>query len=310
MSKKLLILLAAILVLGLAGAAAAEKPKLEKPLVPFQGQVRATEVEPNNWCDTATTLTLGDPMEASINPIADEAFFAFTATAGLCVIFETHPGEGVVGGDTRMWLYADDCATELAFDDDGGDGLYSRLAYEFTADGTYYINVDEYGDNGTIEAYVLTADECPPPPTNDDCSGAIDLQEQSLQEFEVELCDYVNDYTPAQPECTNDYPANGPDALYKIYLTAGETFSVCENPCSGYIDLSIWLVSDCTDPENTCLVGDDSGNPECVTWVAAYEGWYFLIVDTYSGCGCVVVSIDQPVSTDNRSWGTLKAQYR
>ncbi len=299
-----------LLVIGLAGWSFAEKPRPEKPPVQFQGQVRATEVEPNNWCDTANLLTLGDPMEASIDPIADEDYFEFTATAGLCVIFETHPGEGQVGGDTRMWLYADDCATQLAFNDDGGDGLYSKFEYTFDAAGTYFINIDEYGDNGVIGAYVLTADECPPPPPNEDCSGAIDLQEQGMQVFDVDLCNYINDYTPAPPECTNDFTANGPDALYKIYLLQGEVFSVCENPCSGYIDLSIWLVSDCDDPENTCLVGEDNGNPECVLWEALYDGWYYLIVDTFSGCGCVTVTIDQPVSATTNSWGAVKSLYR
>jgi hypothetical protein len=303
-------LMVAVLICGLAATAVAKETAPEKPPVPYQGPTRAMEVEPNDSCDTANPLTLDDAMQASISPVADEDYFAFEATAGLCVIFETFPGEGQVGGDTRMWLYADDCATELEFDDDSGDGLYSRFVYTFDADGTYYINIDEFGDNGVIDAYVLLARECPPPPTNDDCSGAIDLQMQGLQEFEVDLCNYVNDYTPAPPECTNDYAANGPDALYKIYLTVGETFSVCENPCSGFIDLAIWLVSDCDDPENTCLVGDDSGNPECVTWTAEYDGWYYLIVDTYSGCGCVVVTVDQPVDTDSESWSTVKGLYR
>ena len=89
------------------------------------------------------------------------------------------------------------------------------------------------------------------------------------------------------------------------------TFSACENPCEGsFIDLSIWLVSDCGDPENTCVAGDDSGNPECVTWEATAAGWYYLIVDTYSGCGCVTVTIESPVATESANWGAVKALYR
>ena len=43
------------------------------------------EVEPNDDCTTANTLTLGDPMMASINPETDHDWFAFTAEAGHCV---------------------------------------------------------------------------------------------------------------------------------------------------------------------------------------------------------------------------------
>jgi hypothetical protein len=306
----LLLLLILVLVAGMVSVAVAVKPSLEKPLVTFQGKTRATEVEPNDDCTTATALALGDPMEASIDPIGDNDWFELEATAGLCVNFETRPGEGQSGGDTRMWLWAADCTTQLAFNDDGGEGLYSKFSFTFETAGTFFIEVDEYGDNGVIGAYVLTAEECPPPPENENCSAPIDLQLQGLQQFEVDLCQYVNDYTPAAPECTNDYTANGPDALYSIDLYEGQTFSACENPSSGFIDLSIWLVSDCSDPENTCLVGDDSGNPECVIWTAEYTGTYYLIVDTYSGCGLVTVSIDAPIPNESRSWGAVKGLYR
>jgi hypothetical protein len=119
---------------------------------------------------------------------------------------------------------------------------------------------------------VLTFDECPPPPPNDTCEGAIDLQEQGKGVFEVGLCEYANDYTLALPECANDFTANGPEAVYKIYSMAGEIFMGCENPCSGDIDLSIWLVRDCSDPENTCVAGEDNGNSECVNYTADTEG--------------------------------------
>jgi hypothetical protein len=299
-----------MLILGLVGLAYADKPPLEKPLVPFQGLVRSTEIEPNDDCTTATPLMVGDPVEASIDPVGDMDWFEFTATAGECVRFETHPGEGQVGGDTQMYLFADDCVTQLAYDDDGGDGLYSYFQYTFTDAGTFYVRVNEYGNNGLIGAYVMTADNCPEPPPNDTCAGAIDLREQGLQTFEVDLCTYYNDYTPAPPECTNDYTANGPEAVYKIYLVAGETFNVCEDQTSTFIDLSIWLVSDCGDPENTCVAGEDNGNPECINYTAAADGWYFLMVDTYSGCGVVAVTIDAPIATEDRSWGSVKELYK
>lgn len=165
MRRTLLTLVVFALVALLAGFAVA-KDDTEKP-VPFKDPIRASESEPNDDCTQADVLTLGDPMAASINPADDHDWFEFTANAGQCVVFETAPGAGQVGGDTRLWLYESNCTTMAGFDDDGGDGLYSRLEFEFTASGTYYVEIDEYGNNNVIDAYVLTASLCPPPPEED-----------------------------------------------------------------------------------------------------------------------------------------------
>jgi len=162
MKKSYCLLLVCILLLTVAGTAQA-KDETERP-TPFKDPVRANEVEPNDDCTVATPLNAGDPMAASISPEGDIDWFEIWATAGDCMTFETAPGEGQVGGDTTMRLWAEDCTTELDFNDDGGDGLYSLIEYEFTATGTFFIEIQEYGNNGVIDAYVLAADECPPPP--------------------------------------------------------------------------------------------------------------------------------------------------
>ncbi len=151
----------------------------------------------------------------------------------------------------------------------------------------------------------------PPAPANDLCAGAIDLQEQSLTVFELDLCLYADDYSPGVygASCTG-WGAGGSDATYKIHLGQGDSFTVCEAPTAEYIDLSLYAVTDCADAQATCLAGDDSGNPECISFVAPASGWYYLIVDAYSGCGRVTVTIDSPVANENESWGSVKAIYR
>lgn len=151
----------------------------------------------------------------------------------------------------------------------------------------------------------------PPPPANDDCAGAIDLQDQSQTVFDVDLCAYTNQYSPGVygASCTG-WSANGPEAVYKIQLGAGEMFTACENPTADYIDLALYAVSDCGDPVGSCLAGDDSGNPECITFSAPSAGWYYLMVDSYSGCGTVTVTIDAPVATEPTNWGAVKGIYR
>ncbi len=162
MRKSYCMLMVIVLLLFVAGTIQA-KDDSERP-TPFKDTVRAAEMEPNDDCTIANPLNIDDPMAAAISPEGDNDWFEFQASAGDCVTFAAAPGEGQVGGDTRMWLWADDCVTQLDFDDDGGDGLYPLIEYEFADAGTYYIEVDEYGDNGIIDAYVLLAAECPPPP--------------------------------------------------------------------------------------------------------------------------------------------------
>jgi len=198
--------------------------------------------------------------------------------------------------------------TELAYDDDGGEGFYSLIQFEFPADGTYFVTVTGYSSL-TQGTYILSATECPAPQPNDTCDGAIDLQVQGLESFEVDLCLYANYYSPGSGGCTG-YSANGPEAVYMIELLPGETLSVCENPSEGFIDLAIYLVTDCADVVNSCVAGDDSGNPECIAYTSENGGLYYLMVDTYSGCGLVTVAIDNPVANADATWGVVKDLYR
>ncbi|MFH1842276.1 MAG: hypothetical protein ABIF77_03645 [bacterium] len=300
--KYVIVILLALLIA--VPAAAKEKP--EKPLTPYPYPARAAESEPNNDCATANAATVGDPMEAAITPAGDLDYFEYTANAGDCVIFETHPGVGQTGGDTQMNLYADDCVTGLNYDDDGGAGLYSRFEHTFTADGTYYIAINEYGNNGEIGAYVLTADACPEPPPNATCETAIDLNVQGLDIFPTYTCGAGNTYSPTN-SCTGYSQANGQDIVYKIYLTVGETFAAALTD-EDY-DAAMYLLTDCADM-NSCVAGGD--DPEEFSYVAEADGWYYLVVDGYccDYCGNAIVTILNPIDTDAKTWGAMKSLYR
>jgi hypothetical protein len=62
---------------------------------------------------------------------------------------------GAPGGDTRMWLYLDPTVTHIAYDDDGGDDYYSRIATNLPA-GTYYVKVNAYYSDMLISPYYLS----------------------------------------------------------------------------------------------------------------------------------------------------------
>ncbi len=306
MRTMLVVLFSLCLISGIAIA----KPDLEKPVPQFTMDINAAEVEPNDDYTTANPLVAGDAMDAAIDPAGDVDFFAIAVDAGDTYVFETFPGDV---NDTKLYLFDVDGVTELAYDDDGGEGYYSLINYTFTAAGTYFVEVTGYGST-TQGTYILTAtadDPPPPPPANDVCEGAIDLQEQSLPIFEVDLgAGYTNVSNMGYGGCTG-FSAPGPDAFYKIYLTQGETFTAMED---GECDMSLYLFTDCEDPLASCVVGSDnccSGAQELVTYVAEADGWYYLGVDAYTSAGCLVtVTLEAPVKADEVNWGSMKSLFR
>lgn len=304
MRTMLFVLLSLFLISGIAIA----KPALEKPDTPYTKDITAVEVEPNDDYTTANPLVAGDAMEAAIDPTGDVDFFAIAVDAGAIFAFETHAGDA---GDTKLYLYDVDGVTELAFNDDGGAGLYSLINFTFGDAGIYFLKVMHYG-TGT-GTYILTAtveDPPPPAPDNDVCEGAIDLQEQSLPIFDVDLGAGYTNVSNMGAGCTG-FSAPGPDAFYKIYLTQGEIFTAMED---GECDMSLYLFTDCADPLASCVVGSDnccSGAQELVTYVAEADGWYYLGVDAYTSAGCLVtITLEEPIKTDDMSWGSMKSLFR
>jgi hypothetical protein len=307
------ILLVAICSLCLISGIAMAKPELEKPSYPRALLVDTYEVEPNDTCADASTngsvIAVGDNCSAAIDIEGDLDYFEVTVPADGTFKFETVPGDA---GDTKMWLYADDCVTELAYNDDGGDGFFSLFEVPLTAGTTYYVLVTHYSATG-LGSYFLTLDEVivVPPPANDVCEGAIDLQEQSLAAFDVDLSvGYTNASAMGTGGCTG-YSTNGQDAFYKIFLYQGDVFTATED---GECDMALYLFTDCADPLASCVVGSDnccSGAQEVVTLTVEADGWYYLGVDAYSSSACpVTVTIAEPVGADDANWGSVKSMFR
>lgn len=173
----------------------------------------------------------------------------------------------------------------------GEDG-FSYLAVE---GGVYYIVVDGHVDAPEcVYDLSVACEEALPPPANDNCDGAIDLQEQGLPEFVVDLCDYTNQYDPGVDGCTG-YRALGPEAVYKIDLVENELFEACVESIEEFTDMSLYLITDCEDPVGSCVVGSDALWPppaiECISYTATETGIYYLMVDSYLNCGAGVVEV-------------------
>ncbi len=304
--------IAMLVVAAFAVAAHAEsKPAPEKIENDIVLMASLTEVEPNNTAATANAIAGGDIYAAALSPAADQDWFVFT-TAGGAATFETGAGPATAAGDTKVYVYSSNGTTQVAYDDDGGAGLYSLVNYNFAA-GTFYVKVIHYSATGTGN-YTLTCAAAAPPAGNDVCAGAIDIQDQSLSSWVVNLNaagGYSNNYSlPTTGSCTG-YSTPGPDAIYKINLAAGEAIMISE---AGACDMVLWLATDCANLLTTCVAGADAGltgGTESISYTAANAGTYYLVVDAYSAAGCpVTVTVNAPVPQEDASFGSIKAMFR
>ncbi len=138
----------------------------------------SAESEPNETCpgpdtDGPFTPSVGGAFptepgvlyQATIDPVADQDYFAFTIPAMASVAIETF--EGALPGscpaiDTLVYLYGSDCITELASDDDDGLSTCSLIdpaadaGARMLAPGTYYVRVHEYQNDEIIPVYNVT----------------------------------------------------------------------------------------------------------------------------------------------------------
>lgn len=113
--------------------------------------------EPDDAAGSASFIGAGSLQAHSLCPAGDEDWVWFSLGAEAAVEIETSGPSG----DTRMWLYNSSLG-QVEFDDDGGSGLFSRIDRTCGVDalpaGTYYVRVDEFGDNDAIDAYDLHFD--------------------------------------------------------------------------------------------------------------------------------------------------------
>lgn len=112
--------------------------------------------EPDNSSIAASLISDGYPKTHTMHTATDEDWSRFVLTCRSKVVIETSSA-AAASGDTRMWLY-DDTLSEIAYDDDGGAGGYSKITSGILEPGTYFIKVDEYGQNQTIATYDLAFD--------------------------------------------------------------------------------------------------------------------------------------------------------
>lgn len=116
--------------------------------------IAADAYEPDGTRSTARRIVSGQVQDRSIHAAGnvDWVRFRVSRAGARNVRLETSGSDG----NTEMWLY-DAAGARLLYDDDSGTGRFARIRAAALAPGTYYIRVQERGNNGRIAAYRLQA---------------------------------------------------------------------------------------------------------------------------------------------------------
>jgi len=145
-------------------------------------------------------------------------------------------------GDTRMWLYRGSCGslTEVAYDDDGGTGLFSRIDATCVEPGTYYVKVDEYMENNPICSYTINLSDItyrtPDTPTLSAPADGIRHTGNSVT-FQWSSCDRADGYK---------LWVNGSN----VYTGSSTSYTMSTSDCTDYS----WYV----DAYNSCRTSTSS----------------------------------------------------
>lgn len=107
--------------------------------------------EPDGDHKQAHVIRNAEPQQHSIYPVGDADWLELRMDCESDVTIETYGPSG----DTVMWLYRQDL-TQIAYDDDGGSGLFSKISTHLTS-AIYYIKVAAYGNNAEIAEYYVKA---------------------------------------------------------------------------------------------------------------------------------------------------------
>lgn len=320
-------LVAVFAVAMMSGVAEASKAdaQAEYNLKPWQLQDRwgltfagadVNEAETNDTPGTANPYTMGDTFHGEIKA-ADVDYVSFACNAGDRLEIGTD-ADGALGTvDTKITLYDTDGTTQLAFNDDGGPGLYSFITYDFTSSGTFYLKVEGFSSSST-GFYILQGNQTAPPepPANDDCATGIAVP-CGVNQYSGSTELAVNDYTPSDSlsgdGCTGYY-AQGGDVVYVLNLTGTETVDISYTNAG---DASLYIITDCNDPQGSCVAGADNtflGQAETILGFSG-TGTFYVILDTFSGFTpggdyTVDITVNCPTATDDASWSEFKNLFR
>ncbi|MFN3200511.1 MAG: MopE-related protein [Bradymonadia bacterium] len=178
--------------------------------------------------------------------------------------------------DTVMYLRSDcaDTETEIACNDDGGEGLLS-LVQETLEPGSYTVVVDGYRETST-GAFTLQLEVDP----HDTCDGAIELGPLGANPIEV-AGDTVGASNEGGGSC--GLGSTSPDHVYTFTVANAGQVVIEALATAGQYDTVMHLRSDCGDAATQVICNDDGGAGTLSRIDTNLEaGRYYLFIDGYS----------------------------
>jgi Zn-dependent metalloprotease len=220
----------------------------------------------DDYTQANAIATDGSGQTHNFHDAGDQDWVYFASSGNTCIIETFNLGSW---SDTYMYLY-DAGLNELASDDDGGNGLASRIVWPVTSSGTYYVMVRHYssGTYGVDTNYDLAVT----------CSGsgedAYEPDDTSGQASTITVNGSAQ---------THNFHDAGDQDWVRFSATVGasyviETFNLGSNG-----DTYMYLYD--TDGTTIITYDDDGGTDLAsrIEWTALANGTYYVMVRHYSG---------------------------
>jgi hypothetical protein len=137
------------------------------PFTPTPTQGPCTDAyEPDGVPETARVILIGSTQRHTICPATDADWVRFYARAGK--VYTIRTSNLGVGLDTYMYIFDSDARRILAQNDDGGEGVASRIDFYPVRDDWYFAQVKNAGDIGgpeqTYDLSLAVVPGAPQPP--------------------------------------------------------------------------------------------------------------------------------------------------
>ncbi|WP_284460462.1 T9SS type A sorting domain-containing protein [Chryseobacterium sp.] len=245
----------------------------------------ALTVNPDMNCGSvASGYTLGasdsglltDPCYGDAD---DDVWFKFTATGTSHVV--TLSNVVSIGSDFNdeayYQVFSGDCAN-LVSTVCGYGGM--EILTGLTAGNTYYIRVYSYGGAGEAQSFNLCVGTIPPPPANDECSGALTAAAFPYTYTQSDAAGATNNGAYLEM-CTNGMN----DGTWFTFTGDGSTFDITvTTPADSYFDSQIGVFSGACG-SLTCvdtIDGNGSGETETISIPTVAGTVYYVNVGNYS----------------------------
>ncbi len=132
------------------------------------------------------------------------------------------------------------------------------------------------GTCGCDDGELCNDGTCGPPPIGDQCGNPFIVDALPYSDS-GNVDDYSNDYGYASGSCPGETSGWNGGAEDVVYAFTPETDGDYEIVFDTTWDSTIYMVTDCEDVNNTCIAGEDNGEPETINATLTGGTTYYII---------------------------------